>query len=160
MVLSMAAIGVVVAGIYVFIPHDDTEQPVRAVDYSVELKTARRAASYPVAAPEGLSQAWKPTSVRFNGEDNDAWHLGIHTPNGEYAAVEQSAESPKRFIPRVTRDAEETKVTRQIGDASWQHYKGGRYDALVLREDGVTTVVTGTASVGQLAKVAKSLKTS
>ncbi|MGV9892253.1 DUF4245 domain-containing protein, partial [Streptomyces sp. NPDC003395] len=29
-----------------------------------------------MAAPEGLPDTWKATSVRFRGDQSDAWHLG------------------------------------------------------------------------------------
>ncbi|MFC8196530.1 DUF4245 domain-containing protein [Streptomyces sp. NPDC057298] len=160
MVLSLGLIGIVAGFIYVFIPNDDSEPPLERVDYRVELLTARRAAAYPVAAPEGLSQEWKATSVRFRGDDFDAWHLGFHDPDGEYVAIEQSTQKPVTFIEDASQGAEETNVEQRIGERTWKRYKGARYDALVLREKNSTTVVTGTASFARLAKMAEALKTS
>ncbi|MFD7710022.1 DUF4245 domain-containing protein [Streptomyces sp. NPDC059785] len=160
MVLSLGLIGIVAGFIYLFIPHEEGEPPLKRVDYSVELLTARRAASYPVAAPEGLSDSWKATSVRFSGDSFDAWHLGYRAPGGEYVAVEQSTQKPSTFIDTASQGAEETKATQRIGDHTWQRYRGGQYDALVLKEKGSTTVVTGTASFEQLTKMAQALRTS
>ncbi|MBQ0846737.1 DUF4245 domain-containing protein [Streptomyces sp. NPDC057621] len=160
MVLSLGLIGIVAGFIYVFIPKDDSEPPLERVDYRVELLTARRAATYPVAAPEGLPTEWKATSVRFRGADFDAWHLGFHDPDGEYVAIEQSTQKPVTFIGDTTQGAEETNVTQRIGEKSWKRYKGEKYDALVLREKNSTTVVTGTASFAKLTKMAESLRTS
>ncbi|MEU9900650.1 DUF4245 domain-containing protein [Streptomyces phaeochromogenes] len=159
MVLSLGLIGIVAGFIYVFIPNDDSEPPLKRVDYRVELLTARRAAAYPVAAPEGLSKQWKATSVRFQGADFDAWHLGFHDPDGEYVAIEQSTQKPVTFIDDASQGAEETNRTQRIGERSWERYEGAKYDALVLREKGSTTVVTGTASFAQLTKMAEALKT-
>lgn len=159
MVLSLGVIALVAGVIYVFIPHDDSEPELKRVDYRVELLTARRAASYPVAAPEGLPTEWKATSVRYDGAEFDAWHLGFHDPDGQYVAVEQSTEKPTAFIDTASQGAEETKATQRIGDQTWQRYEGEKYDALVLKGEGSTTVVTGTASFGQLAKMAQALKT-
>ncbi|MEU9878266.1 DUF4245 domain-containing protein [Streptomyces phaeochromogenes] len=159
MVLSLGLIGIVAGFIYVFIPNDDSEPPLKRVDYRVELLTARRAAAYPVAAPEGLSKQWKATSVRFQGADFDAWHLGFHDPDGEYVAIEQSTQKPVTFIDDASQGAEETNKTQRIGERSWQRYEGAKYDALVLKEKGSTTVVTGTASFAQLTKMAGALKT-
>lgn len=160
MILSLALIGLMAGIIYIFIPHDDSEPPLKRVDYRVELLTARRAASYPVAAPEGLPGTWKATSVRYDGSEFDTWHLGFHAPDGQYVAIEQSTQKPAVFIDTASQGAEATKVTQRIGDRTWQRYTGGRYDALVLKSKGSTTVVTGTASFGQLAKMAEALKTS
>ncbi|CAL9570069.1 hypothetical protein SUDANB176_04821 [Streptomyces sp. enrichment culture] len=160
MILSLGLIGLVAGVVWLFIPHDDSPPDLKRVDYRVDLLTARRAASYPVAAPEGLPEAWKPTSVRFRGDEGDAWHLGYQTPDGQYVAVEQSTQKRPVFIEDATQGAEKTGVTQQIGGRTWTRYEGGHYDALVLEgADGSTTVVTGTASFGQLTKMAGALRT-
>ncbi|OAH16147.1 hypothetical protein STSP_04660 [Streptomyces jeddahensis] len=159
MVLSLGVIVLVAFFIYLFIPHDDSQTPLKRVDYRVELLTARRAAPYPVAAPQGLPKEWKPTSVRYQGAEHNAWHLGFHTADGQYVAIEQSTDKPSDFIEQKSQGAEKTKVTQQIGDQTWQRYEGPKYDALVFEGDGYTTVVTGTGSFGQLTKMASALKT-
>ncbi len=160
MLISLGLIGLMAGIIYIFIPHDDSEPPLKRVDYRVELLTARRAASYPVAAPEGLPRTWKATSVRYDGSEFDAWHLGFHDPDGQYVAVEQSTQKPAVFIETASQGAEQTKSTQRIGDQTWERYEGDHYDALVLRGKGSTTVVTGTASFDRLTKMAQSLATS
>ncbi|RFU84732.1 DUF4245 domain-containing protein [Streptomyces triticagri] len=160
MILSLAVIGLVVAVIYVFVPHDEDEEPVQAVDYTVELSTARRAAAYPVLAPDGLSEKWKATSVRYKGEEGDHWHLGFHAPNGQYAAVEQSTRTPRKFVEEVTQGARATSVTQEIGGDTWKRYQGSPYDALVREDKGSTTVVTGSGSIGILTKLAGALSES
>jgi hypothetical protein len=159
LVLSLG-VCVVAAGIaYVFIPHDDTGQSsVKRVDYNVELLTARRAASYPIAAPTGLAKDWKPTSVRYDGAANESWHLGFLDPQGQYVAIKQSTQKPVEFIDTASEGARATNRTEKIGDATWQRYQGGKYDALVLKSKGSTTVVTGTAGFGQLTKMVESLE--
>lgn len=159
LVLSLG-VCVVAAGVaYAFIPHDASkETPVKRVDYRIELLTARRAASYPVAAPTGLPKAWKPTSVRYQGESNEAWHLGFLDPDGEYVAVEQSTDKPVRFIDDASQGAEETSRTQTIDGKKWQRYRGDEYDALVLKSKGATTLVTGTADFDRLAEMAGALE--
>ncbi len=159
MTLSMAVIGIFVAVIYMFIPHDEEADPVRAVDYRVELITARRAAPYPVAAPEGLAKDWKPTSVTYERSNSNAWHLGFLDPDGQYVAVEQSTAPTDKYIRKVSQNAVETGRTERIGGETWQRWEGPKYDALVRRDEGATTVVTGTASFEQLAKMAAALRT-
>jgi hypothetical protein len=160
MVLSLGLIGIAAALIYVFIPHDDSAPDVKRVDYRVELLTARRAAAYPVAAPEGLSKEWKATSVRFQGDQFDAWHLGFHTPDGQYVQIEQSTQKPAEFIDEASQGARPTKTTQRIDGRTWTRYTGGRYDALVLPGKSSTTVVAGTGSFQQLTEMARSLKMS
>ncbi|MGW0537079.1 DUF4245 domain-containing protein [Streptomyces sp. NPDC003032] len=159
MLWSLVVITLVAGVSYLFVPHDESKTPVKRVDYRVELLTARRAAAYPVAAPEGLSKEWKPTSVRFKGAAHDDWHLGFLDPDGEYVAVKQSTAKPVKFIADATQEAARTDVTEKIGGRTWQRYKGSTYDALVSTEKGATTVVTGTASFARLTKMVESLKT-
>jgi hypothetical protein len=160
MLLSLGVIVLVAGVIYVFIPHDDSRSPVKRVDYRVELVTARRAAPYPVAAPEGLPASWKPTSVRFRANGFHAWHLGFEDPQGQYVAVEQSTQEPAPFIESASQGARKTAATQRIGGRTWERYEGGHYDALVHRGEGATTVVTGTASFGQLTRMAQALNAS
>ncbi|MFI1398331.1 DUF4245 domain-containing protein [Streptomyces sp. NPDC020681] len=159
MVLSMAVIGAVVAVIYMFIPHNEKADPVKAVDYRVELLTARRAAPYPVAAPEGLAKEWKPTSVSYHRGEQNAWHLGFLDPDGEYVAIEQSTEPAAKYIPKVSQQAAKTAQTQQVNGETWQRWEGAKYDALVRVDKGSTTVVTGTASPERLAEMAAALQT-
>ena len=174
MILSLGLIGIAAALVYVFIPHDDHAPDIKRVDYRVELLTARRAASYPVAAPEGLPGTWKATSVRFRRDDHDAWHLGFRAPDGQYVAIEQSTQKRSVFIDDASQGASATKVTEKIGGRTWVRYTGGRYDALVLADGksggdaksgksgedakGSTTVVAGTGSFDQLTEMVRALK--
>ncbi|MEU8954259.1 DUF4245 domain-containing protein [Streptomyces sp. NPDC048518] len=160
MLWSLVVIALAAGVIYIFVPHDESKNPTKRVDYRVELLTAQRAAKYPVAAPEGLSEKWTPTSVRFNGQEDDSWHLGFLDPHDEYVAIEQSTAKPAAYIKRVTHDAKKTDAVEDIKGRTWQRYEGAKYDALVMSEKGATTVVTGTASPKQLAKMAESLKMS
>ena len=79
------------------------------------------------------------------------WHIGFVTPDGSYAAVEQS-DGPAPaflddFVAGATRSAGVT-----ISGAPWQRLEGGKPEprALVLRGHGVTTMVTGSASFAEL----------
>ncbi|MFJ5261116.1 DUF4245 domain-containing protein [Streptomyces sp. NPDC088387] len=159
MILSLGVIVLAAWVIYLFIPHDDSAPDLKPVDYRVELLTAQRAASYPVAAPEGLPATWKATSVRYKGQDAEAWHLGFHAPDGEYVAVEQSTQKRREFIDAASQGGTETKTVQEIGGRTWTRYTGGRYDALVLEKtDASTTVIVGTGTLGQLTTMAKALK--
>jgi uncharacterized protein DUF4245 len=161
MILSLGLIGIAAGVIYVFVPHDDHAPDLPRVDYRVELLTARRAASYPVAAPEGLPSAWKATSVLYQAQNGDRWHLGFQAPDGQYVQIEQSTQKPSDFIDQASQGAHATKTREKIGGRTWTRYTGGRYEALVLENTpGSTTVVAGTASFTRLTKMAGALKLS
>ncbi|MFJ9663644.1 DUF4245 domain-containing protein [Streptomyces sp. NPDC101219] len=160
MILSLGLIGLVAGFVWLFIPHDDSAPDFKRVDYRVDLLTARRAAAYPVAAPVGLPDTWKATSVRFRGDQGDAWHLGYRAPDGQYVAVEQSTQKRTLFVEDKTQKAERTDVTQEINGETWIRYEGGHYDALVREDgDGSTTVVTGSGTFKQLTTMAKALRT-
>ncbi|WP_069170924.1 DUF4245 domain-containing protein [Streptomyces griseus] len=159
MFLSMLVITAVAGVVYIFIPHDDKADPLKAVDYRVELATARRAAPYPVAAPDGLPKGWKPTSVSYEGHNGAGWHLGFLDPDGRYVAVEQSTTPAKKYVPQVSRQAEDTGRTQRVAGEEWQRWEGPKYDALVLHGKDATTVVTGSAPMERLAEMAAALRT-
>lgn len=115
-----------------------------------------------MAAPDPgtLPKGWRATSVTYRpaaAQDGALWHLGFLDQNEEYIAVEQSDGKPVPFVEEVTQQARETKRTQRIDGKDWVRYDGDKYDALVREEPGVTTVVTGTASYGQLTKMAEAL---
>ncbi|WP_204357988.1 MULTISPECIES: DUF4245 domain-containing protein [unclassified Streptomyces] len=158
MLLSLGVLGLVVGAIYIFIPHDDGADATRVVDYRVETITARRAAPYPLAAPVGLPQEWRATSVAFERKKANAWHLGFLDPKQQYVAVEQSADTSPGYLDKVTQKAKATGQTQQVGDQAWERWDGEKYDALVRREAGHVTVVTGTASFEELGAMAAALE--
>ncbi|WKX72352.1 DUF4245 domain-containing protein [Streptomyces sp. XD-27] len=163
LVQSLAVVVGVAGVIYAFTAYDEDKDPIKTVDYSVELATTRRAAPYPVAAPQPgrLPDGWRATSVSYEPQSKvgAAWHLGFLDQDKQYVAVEQSDGRPATFIDEVTQEARATEKTQRIGGETWHRYAGPKYDALVHKGKGVTTVVTGTASFAQLTKMAAALQT-
>ncbi|MYU47661.1 DUF4245 family protein, partial [Streptomyces sp. SID7803] len=160
MILSLLAIAAVAGVVYIFIPHDDKADPVKAVDYRVELLTARRAAPYPVAAPEGLPAGWKPTSVTYDRDKGNSWHLAS-SPPGRRVRRRGAVHVPpsKLYIDQVSQKAENTGRTQEVAGRTWQRWEGSKYDALVREEKGATTVVTGSAPPAErLAEMAAALR--
>ncbi|MFF2188530.1 DUF4245 domain-containing protein [Streptomyces sp. NPDC058155] len=158
MFLSMAVVVAVAGVFYMANPHDENADPLKAVDYRVELVTAQRAAPYPVLAPKGLPKTWKPTSVSYARQNGNSWHLGFLDPDREYVAVEQSTAPARKYIADVTHHAEDTGKTARVGGETWQRWEGPKYDALVRAADGATTVVTGTAPYERLVEMAEALE--
>ncbi|SDN30374.1 Protein of unknown function [Actinacidiphila guanduensis] len=162
--LSMVVLGVVVFGIYLFVPHGNGKRdPVKTetVSYNVELEQARRDAPYPVLGPTGLGARWRATSVQYSGADrrNVTWHLGFVDPEEQYVALEQTNGAAKAFAAQVTIGSHPDPGSGvAVAGATWQHWSGGRYDALVRTDKGVTTVVMGTAPQSQLVRLATSLR--
>ncbi|PCG85342.1 hypothetical protein CIB93_14305 [Streptomyces sp. WZ.A104] len=159
MLLSTLVTAACAGVIYIFIPHDENADPIKAVDFSVELATVRTTAPYPVAAPEGLPEKWKATSVTYDRTAGKAWHLGFLDPDRRYVAVEQSITPAREYVPEVTHKAKDTGATEAVAGRTWQVWEGPKYNALVLQEKGHTTVVTGSAPKESLIEMAAALKT-
>ncbi|MGK5638788.1 DUF4245 domain-containing protein [Streptomyces sp. URMC 126] len=161
MLLSLAVVVPVAGTGYFVLPHEGTgRDPVKTVGYQVEVASARRAAPYPVVAPEGLGADWRATSVWYRQErgEGKVWHLGFIDPDTEYVQIEQSDGPAGDFIEDSTQHAEATKRTQRVGDTVWQRYEGEKYNALVRTERGVTTVLAGTASDRRLVEMAAALR--
>ncbi|WP_327068680.1 DUF4245 domain-containing protein [Kitasatospora sp. NBC_01250] len=160
MILSMVAVMGVALVAYLTIPHSTDGDPVHVVDYSAALASAKRAAPYPIAAPEGLSDKWRATSVTYQPSDAEGhagWHLGFVTPDGKYAAVEQS-NAPKADLLKsiVTGYAPDGSAT--IAGQDWSRYQGDSYRGLTVTSGSDTTLVTGSASYQELGELAQALK--
>jgi hypothetical protein len=160
MVRSLSLVLVVVAVVFLLTLRNEPEEKVTRIDYSAQLQAARHVAAYDVVAPVGLSRQWKATSASGD-TDNGAvtWHLGFVTPADHYAGIEQSDGPARAFIDGHVAGASKAGVVT-ISGTPWQRLDGGKPErrALVLRGDGVTTMVTGSASFAELQQLASSLR--
>ena len=162
--MAMGACLLLVLVIYMITPRSDNEL-LPTVDYSSQEWAMRQHAPYTAYAPEGLPPSWRPTSSRLDGLDEAgnkpvAWHLGFVTPSNEYAALEQSNEKASEYIPRMTNNRN-SLGTQQVNGVTWTKYhrKDKKANSLARTlPDGVSLVVTGTASYEELAILAASLK--
>ncbi|WP_231330233.1 DUF4245 domain-containing protein [Actinomadura graeca] len=162
--MAMGACLLIVLAIFVITPRSNKEV-LPTVDYGSQLWAMRNDAPYTAYAPEGLPPGWRPTSSRLHGLDEAgkkpvAWHLGFVTPSDEYAALEQSNEKASDYVPRMTNNRNPLG-TQQVGGVTWTKYhrKDKKANSLARTlPDGVSLVVTGTASYEELAILAASLK--
>ncbi|WUH97476.1 DUF4245 domain-containing protein [Spirillospora sp. NBC_00431] len=154
----------VVLVIYGITPRSN-EEVLPTVDYGSQLWAMRNGAPYTSYAPEGLSSRWRPTSSRLDGLEEGgkkpvAWHLGFVTPSDEYAALEQSNQKASEYVPRMTNSSKPIG-THQVNGVAWTKYhrKDKKANSLARTlPDGVSLVVTGTASYEELAFLAASLR--
>ncbi|MES9537150.1 DUF4245 family protein [Actinomadura sp. NPDC000600] len=162
--MAMGACLLLVLAIYVITPRSDKEV-LPTVDYGSQLWAMRNDAPYTVYAPEGLPIHWRPNSSRVHGlgsggKDPVAWHLGFVTPSEQYAALEQSNEKASEFVPRMANSSQPVG-TQQVNGVAWTKYHRKDKKANTLARtlpNGVSLVVTGTASYAELAVLAGSLK--
>jgi hypothetical protein len=124
----------------------------------------RNIAPYVSWVPRGLPPRWRCTSSRLTTTPV-SWHVGYVTPADQYAALEQSDETPPdQFISRMT-NVDPTKPSnrkgiREVAGVPWEEYfrVDKKQYSLVRRLPGVTLVVSGTASYDELAVLAGSLQ--
>ncbi|MGF1431548.1 DUF4245 domain-containing protein [Kitasatospora sp. LaBMicrA B282] len=159
MILSMIAVMGVAMVAYLTIPHSNEGDPVRVVDYSAALASAKRAAPYPVLAPEGLSAQWRATSVSYqvDPDGHAGWHLGFVTPAGKYASVEQSNE-PKADLLKTVVAGYAPDGSATIAGQDWSRYQGDTYRGLTVATGQATTLIAGSASYQELDQLAQALK--
>lgn len=136
-----------------------TPQRAEPIDYAAELALARSQAPFEVLAPRQLPSGWDATSASWNGAGPEvSWHLGIRTDETSYVGLEQSNQSTSRFVEART-PADQPAEPVSIAGETWVGLTSadGEERAFVLAAEGVTTIVTGTASEPDLIAFAESL---
>lgn len=162
---SMAMLScLVVVGLVILITPRRNESAIPHVDYHSDLSGLVAIAPYQVQAPEGLPAQWYSTSTRLSGHAAGpiSWHLGFATPGKEYAALEESNETPAgagNFVDRMTSQGH-PDGTSQIAGATWDRAfrPDKKQRSLIRRLPGLTLVITGTASYDELGVLAGSLR--
>jgi hypothetical protein len=133
------------------------------IDPSTTVQLAAARASYQVVAPAGLAEGYRPTSARTNAgdaEDGDTvtLEIGYVTPSEKYAGFVVSDDSREPALRQVLDGAEE-KGSVRVGGSAWTRWISERGETALTREqDGVTVLVTGSASQAELETVAGAVR--
>ena len=162
MVRSLLVVVAIVAVVVALRVEPNSGPTVRRFDYSGALQQARTQAPFGVLAPVGLPRSWRATSGRVGADDGSGsvtWHLGLVTPSGDYAGLEQSNGNLVRVLTRVSGGASPAGSV-VINGVTWRRVRGGDPEpkALVLEGPSVTTVVAGRATWRELRTLAASLR--
>lgn len=138
----------------------DLDDPARTVEYSAVLAAARQQAPFHVVAPDPVPPGLRATSVSWEGGGGRvAWHLGFVTTDRAYIGLYQGNGPADDFVAANT-PAAGTGQVATITQVRWRILSDAdqRETALVRTSAGVTTVVTGTATLAQLTTFAGSLR--
>jgi hypothetical protein len=160
--LPLVVICLVVVGWTAFRSGPDVD-PVREIDPGSTIRIAAERAAYPLAVPTGLAEGYRPTSARTDavdaGEgDSVTLEIGYVTPSEEFAGFVISDDPRARPVRDVLDGAREQGSAR-LGGAAWTRSTTERGEtALTHVEDGVTVVVTGSASDDELETVAAAVQ--
>jgi hypothetical protein len=168
MVRSIVVVLVVilVVGVYFLFARNHSE-PVRVVDSGPQVSAARTTAGYHVLVPVALDPGWRVTSARDTvGRRSVSLHLGYLTPQGHYAALEETGArrsaarnaSVAVALPRLPKGGQRLPPVSVAGER-WQRWRDGR-DTDLLRVTPSAAVVTvhGDAPLAELVTLATSLR--
>jgi hypothetical protein len=139
------------------------DDPVKEVDTSSAERAVSQLASYQLLVPRGLSDGWRPTSVRTDAGQASAGdpvslQIGWLTPAEEFAEYVVSDDREATALTDVLDDATEDG-TEQVGGDTWQRLTTPRGETALTRSEGAATLlVTGSASDGELETLAGSLQ--
>jgi hypothetical protein len=160
MVRSMAVVLVVVF-VIVLLAWRPEPEAVKVVETAPTVALAAREAEFPVVAPSGLTQGWRPTSVRWEPTEQSkserVLHIGYVTPSDEYAQYSMAPVVSERLLGEQTADGAPTG-TQAVGDETWQRWETDERRSLVLIDGSVATVVSGSADWPELITLAESLE--
>ena len=164
MLRAVAACVLLSAAALVVVPPEHASSPVQ-VSYRGDLDTMTRTASYQVVAPAGLPRSWIPVNSGVavggaNGAGTVTWRLSFATPDGTFAALEETNATAAPFIRRMTNSGTAQPPVTIVG-RTWTPSLTPARDQRSLAlttAGGVTLVVTGNASWAQLRTLAASLR--
>jgi Protein of unknown function (DUF4245) len=152
----------VIVGLVVLLnrPGDQSSDGVHAIDLAPAIAAAQQQAGFPVLAPSGLGERWRPTSTELAPAGPSApasFRIGYVSPAGRYAELLQSADAPDAVAALygpLTADG-----TTSIRGVSWLQYDTTAGRRLLRHTFGkVTVIVTGSASQPELAELAGSVQ--
>lgn len=159
--LPLVVIILVVVGWYRW--QQDGVDPVRTIDPTAAVRLAASHASYPLVAPSGLPQGYRPTSARTDAADAGrgapvTLQIGYVTPSEQYAGFVESDDPQADAVTGVLADAA-PKGTVEVAGTAWTRSTTQRGETVLSRRSGsLTVLVTGSASERELETVAGSLK--
>jgi hypothetical protein len=162
MVYSLGAVFVVMA-IILGVTWRSHSQVVQPVDYSGAVEQAVSAKVFPVLVPSPLPKGYVATSARFEPETYGAsgdvrWYLGFTTGSNEFVSLWQSTARQGRIVAAASNHGD-CSQEQTIDGATWTKCENPKPLARVLArtQDGVTTVIAGTASFDELVAFSRSL---
>ncbi len=142
---------------------DKEPTPVRAVDYTSALASARADQRLVVLAPERLPLGWQATSATYTRGVLPTWHLGLLTDDAKYVGVEEARASIADLVDEhVDPDADRGPDVTIAGE-TWQSWtdSGGDYAVARALGSGEPTaeavLVVGTASEDEIRDFAGTL---
>lgn len=159
MVRSM---GVVLAVVFLIVLLAWRPQPdaVKVIDPVPVLTGAAAQADFPVLAPTGLPDGWRPTSARWqpteDSESAPVMHVGYVTPTDSYAQVSQSTARSAKYLDEQTAGGQPIGQL-DVNGTTWEKWETAHRKSLILGSGPAMVIVSGTGSWEELSALAASL---
>lgn len=124
MILSMAALLLLVLPIFWLMPRPDGQVYRPSVDVAQEAGYAADVAEFDPLAPE-LGDGWSPNYARWDGASDGvpAWEAGWVTPQSRFAGLTQTADANPTWTLQQLQGMVQTG-TRDVDGVTWQTYSG------------------------------------
>ncbi|NYJ06369.1 DUF4245 domain-containing protein [Petropleomorpha daqingensis] len=141
-------------------------QPVKPIETATTVQLAANRAGYPLLVPTDLPRGYRPTSIRTDagnaGEgDPVTLEIGYVTPSDQFAEFVVSDDPRADPVTSLLNDATAAGSV-QIGADTWTRatrlHERDEETVLSRTVDGVTVVVSGSASEAELEAVAGSVQ--
>jgi hypothetical protein len=141
-------------------------QPVKEIDPSTTVQLAANRAGYPLLVPTDLPHGYRPTSARTDAGDAGrgdpvTLEIGYVTPSDQFAEFVVSDDPRADAVTALLYDATAAGNV-QIGGDTWTRatrlHERDEETVLSRAVDGVTVVVSGSASDKELETVAGSVR--
>lgn len=141
------------------------EDPVRTVQTQSSTQLAAARADYPLLVPQDLPEDWRATSITTDAgaavDEGDpvTLQIGWLTPGEEFAGYTVSDDPRAAALTDVLGGATD-EGSADIGGRTWTRLTTSREETAYRLDagDGVTAVVTGSASDEELATLAGALE--
>jgi hypothetical protein len=164
MVRSLGLIAVIVAVSLIFVPgllHPSKSQRFPAAPFSDYVTGFHEITGKTALAPKPVPKGWYANAGAISGSKATAHlHIGWVTPGAKYAGLEESVQRPSVFVPAVLgRGGGVATGSVAINGRTWQTSTSARGEhSLSTTIGGITVVITGNATDGQLQQLAGSLR--
>jgi hypothetical protein len=163
LVLSLLAVLGMVAVLILLVPRVNSVSGP-PVDIHATAVDVQKRTQWPIVEAVGLPDGWTPTSARYVRTTDGfmTWHAGYQLPDGTYVAVEQTQDPNQAWVEAQTNRAPKAGTVEAAG-RTWTSFVRDTKVQNSLLDDpktngDLTTLVTGTATLEQMAEFAGYLK--
>lgn len=159
MLISLVVLLVPVALLVAFASFVREGRPASVLDPAPVVAQAQAAGRFPVTAPQGLGEGWRPVSANFRtSADGATLRIGYVTPGGDGVQFVSSDVPAQQLLANELGDQARAVGTETIAGRSWQRYTARPGEtALVRTEPDHTLIVVGPATLDELHTLAAAI---